>query len=136
MTNKLDIFKCDVCGNIVEVIIPAQGELVCCNEPMKLLEAQSVDEGLEKHVPVLIKNQEGKNVIKIGSIPHPMEEKHYIEFIEIISNDKKLVKRKYFSPHNEPEMKIKCDCMTSGGFEAVEYCNIHGLWGNKFEGEN
>ncbi len=136
MTNKLDIFKCDVCGNIIEVVIPGYGELVCCNKPMRHLVAQSVDEGLEKHVPVLEKNEDGQKVIRVGSQPHPMEENHYIQFIEIVSNDRKHVKRKYLLPHDEPQMKLKCTCKNNGGFEVIEYCNIHGLWGNKFEGEN
>ncbi len=133
MTNKLDIFKCNVCGNIVEVVLSGGGELVCCNEPMELVTPKTVESMNEKHVPVLEENGDEK-IIKVGSIPHPMEDEHYIQFIEVISKDHRWVKRKYLHPHEQPEAKFSCKCDKK--FDAYAYCNIHGLWENKFEGEN
>ncbi len=132
MTNKLDIFKCNVCGNIVEVVLSGGGELVCCNEPMELLKAKTTDSASEKHVPFLEENGEEK-IVRIGSTPHPMEEGHYIQFIEVISKDHKWVKRKYLNPNEQPEMKFRCKCENK--FDAFGHCNLHGLWVNKFEGE-
>lgn len=129
MTNKLDMFKCSVCGNIVEVVISGGGELVCCNKPMELLIPKDHDLMEEKHVPILEVTDEEK-IIRVGEVPHPMEESHYIEFIEVISKDKVWVKRKYLKPHQAPEMHFKCECKE--GFSAVEYCNLHGFWGNEF----
>lgn len=133
MTNKLDIFKCNVCGNIVEVVLSGGGELVCCNQPMELVVPKTSVESGEKHIPVLEENGDDKTV-RVGSMPHPMEDEHYIQFIEVISKDQKWVKRKYLHPHEQPEMKFKCKCDKK--FDAFAHCNLHGLWGNKFEGEN
>ena len=133
MTNKLDIFKCNICGNIIEVVLSGGGELVCCSQKMELLTPKTADMSLEKHVPVLDENGEEKTV-RTGSTPHPMTDEHYIQFIEVISKDHKWVKRKYLSPGEEPEMKFRCKCENK--FSAIENCNIHGLWGNNFEGEN
>lgn len=133
MTNKLDIFKCNVCGNIVEVVLSGGGELVCCNQPMELVVPKTSVESCEKHIPVLEENRDDKTV-RVGSMPHPMEDEHYIQFIEVISKDQKWVKRKYLHPHEQPEMKFKCKCDKK--FDAFAHCNLHGLWENKFEGEN
>src|SRR4030067_1815477 len=95
MTQRLQIYKCEVCGNIVEVLHEGVGELVCCVQPMKLLVANTVDAAKEKHVPVIEKTATGVRV-KIGSVPHPMEEKHYIEWIEIIADGKAY--RQLFAP--------------------------------------
>jgi superoxide reductase len=81
MTEKLQIYKCEICGNIVEVLHTGKGQLVCCGQPMKLQVENTVDASKEKHVPVVEKIEEGIKV-KVGSVPHPMEEKHYIEWIE------------------------------------------------------
>ena len=86
MTERLQVYRCEVCGNIVEVLHSGVGELVCCGQPMTLLEEKAKDVGLEKHVPVIEKTEAGIKV-KVGSIPHPMEEKHYIEWIELIADD-------------------------------------------------
>ena len=84
MAAKLEIYKCDTCGNMVEVIHGGAGELVCCGQPMKLFKENTVDAAKEKHVPVVEKTAEGFTV-KVGSVAHPMEEKHYIEWIEVIA---------------------------------------------------
>lgn len=116
------IYKCNVCGNIVEVLNVGGGELVCCNQPMELLTEKTEDEGLGKHVPVIEKTDTGIKV-KVGSIPHPMEEKHYIQWIEIIADGR--VYRKFLKPGDKPEAEFE---IKAGEIEAREYCNIHGLW--------
>ena len=125
MTNvrqKNEIYKCNICGNIVEVLNVGGGELVCCGQPMELLKERTEDEGLEKHVPVIEKTDRGIKV-KVGSIPHPMEKKHYIQWIEIIVDDG--IYRKFLKPGDEPEAEFK---VKAEKIEAREYCNIHGLW--------
>jgi superoxide reductase len=124
MTKRLEIYKCEVCGNIVEVIHEAGGELVCCGEPMKLMEENTVDAALEKHVPVIEKTDDGIKV-KVGSVPHPMEEEHYIEWIELIADGRAC--RKFLNPGDEPEALFKIEAQT---ITAREYCNLHGLWKN------
>ncbi|MCD6413846.1 MAG: desulfoferrodoxin [Elusimicrobia bacterium] len=122
MTEKLQIYRCEICGNIVEILHPGKGELVCCGQPMALLNEKSRDEGKEKHVPVVEKS-EGEIKVKVGSIPHPMEEKHYIEWIEIASGDK--IFRKFLSSCDLPEESFG---KISGDIVAREYCSVHGLW--------
>jgi len=121
MTRQLEVYKCNVCGNIVEVLHPGVGKLVCCGQPMELLEEKTEDVGREKHVPVIEETEKGIRV-KVGSVPHPMEEKHYIEWIEVIANGK--VYRKFLKPGEKPEAEFS----VSGKVVAREYCNIHGLW--------
>lgn len=122
MAQKFQIFKCEVCGHIVEILHDGKGTLVCCNQPMKLQEENTVDASLEKHVPVIEKTEDGIKV-KVGSIPHPMEEEHYIEWIELIADGKAY--REFLNPGDEPEalFPIKASNIT-----AREYCNLHGLW--------
>jgi superoxide reductase len=122
MTKRLQVYRCNVCGNIVEVLHEGAGQLVCCNKPMELLKEQTADVGKEKHVPVIEKTDSGVEV-KIGSVPHPMEEKHYIEWIEIIADGK--VYREFLSPGDKPEAEFK---IKAEELEAREYCNIHRLW--------
>jgi len=122
MTERLQIYKCEVCGNIVEMLHPGKGELVCCNEPMKLFVENTVDAAVEKHVPVISKTASGVSV-KVGSVTHPMEESHYIEWIEIISGDKAY--RQFLKPGFSPESEF---CIESENVIAREYCNLHGLW--------
>ncbi len=126
MTEDLQLYKCNVCGNIVEVIHGGDGELICCSVPMEHLQEQREEEHLqEKHVPIIKLEGEHKT-IRVGSIPHPMIKEHYIIFIEAISPDKKYLKRKYLVPDEEPKMELKgCTCSE---FKARELCNIHGLW--------
>jgi len=124
MTKLLQIYKCSVCGNIVEVVFAGGGELVCCGQTMELLIENSVDASLEKHVPVFNQKSDILNV-KVGSIPHPMEESHYIEWIEVIDEDGKVLK-KFLKPGESPEADF---CIKAKGKLTVrEYCNIHGLW--------
>lgn len=127
MTNKLEVYKCEVCGNIVEVVHASGGTLVCCNKPMTLLKENSTDASQEKHVPVIEKTTDGIKVT-IGSIPHPMEEKHYIEWIQIIADGKAC--RQFLKPGDEPvaTFGIKPEKVT-----AREFCNLHGLWKAELE---
>jgi len=122
MTVIKQTYKCNICGNIVEVLHAGVGKLVCCGQPMELLKEKTKDVGLEKHVPVIEKTISGVKV-KVGSVPHPMEEKHYIEWIEIIADGK--VYRKFLKPGDEPETEFQTEAEE---IEAREYCNIHGLW--------
>jgi len=122
MTERLQVYKCEVCGNIVEVLHEGAGELVCCGEPMKLLVEGAVDAAKEKHVPVIEKTVGGIRV-KVGSAPHPMEEKHYIEWIEVIADGKAY--RQFLKPGAAPEATFAIDAQK---VTAREYCNIHGLW--------
>lgn len=121
----LQIYKCEICGNIVEVLHVGGGELVCCGQPMKLMVENTVDAAKEKHVPVIEKTAKGI-LVKVGSVPHPMEEKHYIEWIEVISNGKAY--RKFLKPGDRPEAEFE---VPAQGLTAREYCNIHGLWSAK-----
>ena len=122
MAELKQIYKCNVCGNIVEVLHGGVGELVCCEQPMELLKEKTEDVGLEKHVPVVEKTETGIKV-KIGSVPHPMEENHYIEWVEIIADGG--VCRKFLKPGDKPEAEFE---IKAEKIEAREYCNIHGLW--------
>jgi len=122
MTKKLEVYKCEICGNIVEVLHEGVGQLVCCGQTMKLLEEKTEEQGKEKHLPVIEKIDSGIKV-KVGSVPHPMEEKHYIEWIEVIADDR--ISRKFLSPGDSPEADF---AIASEKVEAREYCNVHGLW--------
>ncbi|MGQ9689660.1 MAG: desulfoferrodoxin [Desulfobaccales bacterium] len=122
MTERLQVYKCEICGNIVEVLHTGAGELVCCGAPMKVYVENTVDAAKEKHVPVVEKIAGGFKV-KVGSVPHPMEEAHYIEWIELIADGKAY--REFLQPGQAPEatFEVKADKVT-----AREYCNLHGLW--------
>lgn len=125
MATKLgEVYKCEVCGNMVMSIHAGDGELVCCGQPMKLMTENTVDAAKEKHVPVIEKDGD-KVVVKVGSVPHPMEEKHWIEWIELQVGD--VVLTKLLKPGMKPEAEF-CVCGLSGALKAREYCNIHGLW--------
>ena len=122
MTEKLQVYKCEICGNVVEVLHSGAGQLVCCGQPMKLLKEKTGDEGQEKHVPMIERTDSGVKV-KVGSLSHPMEEEHYIEWIEIAANGKTY--RKFLKPGDTPEAEF---CVKAEKIEAREYCSIHGLW--------
>jgi superoxide reductase len=125
MAVKLEVYKCAVCGNIVEVLHGGDGQLVCCGKPMEKLAAKTADVGKEKHVPV-IEKIEGGIKVKVGSIPHPMEEKHYIEWIEILADGR--VYRQFLNPGQAPEAIFNVQARS---ITAREYCNIHSLWEGK-----
>jgi superoxide reductase len=120
MTERLQVYKCEVCGNIVEMVHAGEGELVCCGQPMKLMKENTVDASKEKHVPVLEKIEGGWRV-KVGSVAHPMEEKHYIEWIELVAGDTAL--RQFLKPGMKPEAEFMTDAKQ---VSAREYCNLHG----------
>jgi len=122
MAERLEVYKCEICGNIVEVLNGGKGELVCCNQPMKLLKENTVDAAYEKHVPVVEKTPDGYKVA-VGSVAHPMEEKHYIQWIELIADGKSYIQ--FLNPGQAPEALFKVDAeqVTARG-----YCNLHGLW--------
>ena len=122
MAEKLEVYKCEACGNIVEVIHAGGGELVCCGEPMKLFKENTVDAAKEKHVPVVEKFDGGFKVM-VGSVAHPMEEQHYIEWIELIADGKAY--RQFLNPGDPPEAVFKID---ADQVTAREFCNLHGLW--------
>lgn len=121
MTGLLEIYKCEVCGNIVEMIHTGQGQLVCCGQPMKIFKENTVDAAKEKHVPVK-EFVDGGLKVKVGSVAHPMEDKHFIEWIEIVADGKSY--RHFLKPGEAPEAFFP----VSGEFAAREYCNLHGLW--------
>ena len=121
MTEILQIYKCDVCGNIVEMLHEGAGEPVCCGQPMKHFKENTVDAAKEKHVPVKESTSGGLKV-KVGSVAHPMEDAHYIEWIEIIQDGK--VYRQALKPGQAPEAVFPVE----GEWTAREYCNLHGLW--------
>lgn len=122
MTKRLQVYKCMICGNMVEMVHDGAGQLVCCGQPMKLMEENAVDAATEKHVPV-IEKVDGGYKVKVGSVPHPMEEKHFIEWIEVIADGQSL--REFLKPGDKPEAFF---CIDATNITAREYCNLHGLW--------
>ena len=122
MIQVKQIYKCSICGNIVEVLYAGGGTLVCCGKPMELLVEKTQDQGMEKHVPVIEKTEDGVKV-KVGSVEHPMEENHYIQWIELIANG--ISFRKFLKPGEKPEAEFK---VKAENLEAREHCNLHGLW--------
>ncbi len=123
---RAEVFRCGVCGNIVEVLFAGGGELVCCGKPMLLMEEKTEEQGKEKHVPVIEETKNGVK-IKVGAVPHPMEEKHYIQWIEVITDEK--IYRKFLSPPTVPEAEFS---INPKEVKLVrEYCNVHGHWKNK-----
>jgi superoxide reductase len=121
MTALLEIYKCEVCGNIVEMVHMGVGELVCCGQPMKLFVENTVDAAREKHVPVKEPGPKGLTV-KVGSVPHPMIDTHWIEWVEIMQDGKTY--RQFLNPGDKPEAYFPVE----GEWTAREYCNLHGLW--------
>ena len=122
MSEKLQVYKCASCGNVAEVLTAGNGIFACCGRSMVHLAPKSADQGREKHVPVIEKIDGGFKV-KIGSIPHPMEDKHFIEWIEVIADGK--VYRQSLRPGQAPEAVFN---VAAENIRAREYCNIHGLW--------
>jgi len=129
MAERLKIYKCEDCGDMIEVFKEGCGDYSCHGKPMKLLEENTTDAAKEKHVPVIEKTAAGF-VVKIGSVAHPMEEKHYIEWIEV-SDDEGRVYRKHLKPGDAPEAEFNMPpspSSPSSKIVAREHCNIHGLW--------
>ena len=124
MTKNNEIYKCELCGNIVEVKYSAGGELICCGKPMDLKEENTVDAATEKHVPII--EIDGDMVtVTVGDVAHPMEDSHFIEWIEILRDGEVIANRK-LNPGDEP---VAAFCIKdSEGIVAREYCNLHGLW--------
>jgi len=122
MAERMEVYKCEVCGNIVEVLHGGKGDLACCGQPMKLFKENTVDAAKEKHVPVVEKTADGVTV-KVGEVAHPMEEKHHIEWIEIIADG--AVYRQFLKPGDAPEATFN---VTADQVTAREYCTLHGLW--------
>jgi superoxide reductase len=122
MTERLQIYKCEVCGNIVEVLHEGKGELVCCGKPMKVMEEKTAESAVEKHVPVVEQTGQGIKVT-VGSVPHPMKDEHYIEWIQILADGNAY--RIFLNPGGAPEGVFRTDL---GEVKAREYCNVHELW--------
>jgi len=125
MTQLFEVYKCNVCGNIVKVVHASEGTLVCCGQPMELLVEKTADQGKEKHVPVVEKTARGI-LVKVGSVPHPMEEKHFIQWIEVRDGEQVYVH--YFRPGEKPEAEFP---VSGTDVKVRELCNVHGLWTNK-----
>lgn len=123
MTKRTEVYKCELCGNMVESVHASAGQLTCCGQAMKLMTENTVDASKEKHIP-LIERVPGGIKVTIGSIQHPMEEKHYIEWIELIVGDKVL--RQYLKPGAPPVAVF--EGVTAANVVAREFCNMHGLW--------
>jgi superoxide reductase len=115
MTKLFEVYKCEVCGNMTKVVHASGGTMVCCGKPMTLLQEKTTDQGKEKHVPVVEKSAKGI-LVKLGSVPHPMEEKHYIEWI------------KGLLPGEKPEAEFS---VADTNVKVRAYCNVHGLWTNR-----
>jgi len=116
------IYKCEICGNIVEVLHTGQGDLVCCGQNMTLLDEKTADSTTEKHVPLIEKTSDGYKVT-VGSTLHPMKEEHYIEWIELIADGKSY--RTFLKPGDDPVAEF---CIQASKVSAREHCNVHGLW--------
>lgn len=123
MTKVKEIYKCNICGNIVEVLHAGVGELVCCGEPMELMKEKTEDSSNEKHIPYVERTENGV-IVKVGqNEDHPMIDKHYIEWIQVIADG--VAYRKFLKPGDKPEVEFE---LKTDNIEAREYCNIHGLW--------
>lgn len=122
MAKQLEVYKCEICGNIVEVLHSGAAPLVCCNQKMKLMEENTVDAAKEKHVPV-IEIGDGKITVRVGSVAHPMDESHYIEWVELLADGKAY--RQFLHPGEKPEAVFP---ISARKVTAREYCNLHGHW--------
>jgi len=120
--NVNEIYRCNICGNIVEVINAGVGDFVCCGQPMILQKENTKEASFEKHIPVIEKTATGIKV-RVGSVSHPMEEKHFIQWIEVLTDDKNY--RIFLKPGDQPEAEF---CLEAKNIVAREYCNLHGHW--------
>lgn len=126
MTSLNQVWKCEICGNIVEIVHNGADSLVCCGQPMKLMSEKTKDLGSEKHVPILEKLEKNRFKIKIGKIEHPMTPEHYIEWIEVIADGKSAME--FLKPGEKPEKEF---IINVSSFTVRAYCNVHGLWSSK-----
>ena len=122
MAKRLEVYKCELCGNIVECVHTGAGALTCCNQAMTLMAENTVDAAVEKHVPVIEKG-DGFVKVTVGSVTHPMEAEHYIEWIELIADGKAYMQ--FLEPGEAPEAVFN---ITADKVTAREYCNLHGQW--------
>ncbi len=122
MAEVMEIYVCEKCGNVVEVLRGGPGTLVCCGQDMVLIDPKATDEGREKHVPVIEKTADGYRVT-VGSVAHPMTEEHHIEWIELIADG--VVHRAHLDPTGEPGASF---CVQADTVTARESCNVHGVW--------
>jgi superoxide reductase len=122
MTERLEVYQCEVCGNMVEVLHVGQGTLVCCGQPMVLQKENIKEAALEKHIPVL-EPAAGGFKVSVGSILHPMEEKHYIEWIELVADGKAY--RQFLKPGETPQAVF---ALAAKNITARAFCNLHGMW--------
>jgi len=122
MTEHLEVYKCGLCGNIVQVVHASGGQLVCCGQPMALLAENTEDAAVEKHVPA-VERVAGSYTVQVGSVAHPMADEHYIEWIELIAGD--AVYRRHLSPGDAPQATFETDATA---VVARAYCNLHGHW--------
>ena len=126
MTERFEVYECEVCGNVVEVLRGRKGQLSCCNQEMKRLDEKTADQTTEKLVPVIEKTAEGYKVT-VGSTLHPMTDEHYIEWIELLTDDRTCVT--FLTPGDAPEAVF---CTDAKAVTAREHCNVHGLWKNNY----
>jgi len=125
MASRLQVYRCEVCGHIIEVLHSGAGTLTCCDQPMKQLKENTTDAAKEKHVPVIEKTATGYKV-KVGSVAHPMLPEHYIEWIELLADGaESKVYRQFLKPGQAPEAEFQ---VSAAEVSAREYCNLHGLW--------
>lgn len=130
MTEKLEMYRCTMCGNLAQILLNGYGELVCCGQPMELLKPNTTEEvKTEYHIPVYKYSDKNGIIIQVGKEPHPMIKEHYIMFIETVSEDKKHIRLQYLEPGEEPKMLLESQTDRE---KALEFCNLHGLW----EGES
>lgn len=124
MAKRMEVYKCDVCGNMTEGLHDGVGIMVCCDQNMTVLTENTTEAAKEKHIPVVEKTADGYKV-KVGSVAHPMDEKHHIEWIELIAGNR--VYRQYLNPGDAPEASF---AISAAQVKARAYCNLHGLWSN------
>ncbi len=126
MTDMLQVYKCEKCGNIIEVVHTGKGALSCCGEPMVLMEEKVADTGTEKHLPVVERTGGMNIVVKVGDVPHPMVDEHFIEWIEVVT--KSYAERVFLAPGQEPTAEF---ALNEEPVSVRSYCNVHGLWEKK-----
>ena len=125
MTQKLEIYKCEICGNVIEITHAGMNSLVCCNQDMKIMKEHEPDEN-DAHFAHI---ENSSDIQKRIFFNHPMTDEHHIEYIEVISTDKKYIKRKFLNSNDKPELSFKCECKE--GFYVRLYCNKDGVWTTK-----